>query len=360
MAKLSDIDKNFLVETTIDRDDIVFYNVCDEPFKVYGLLKPDKECDHFRRMPRDVADSVGYWVGVLSANTAGGRVRFRTDSSYIAINAAMHGVQLSQTFPHTGAAGFDLYEIIDGEEHFIKQYMPPYEITDGYESLIDFSGFNDFKERKEREFSIGFPLYSGVKKLYIGIEKSAVLKPAVGYKTPGRIVYYGSSITQGACASRPGNTYESMIARRLNCDFLNLGFSGAAGAEREMANYIAGLDMRAFVFDYDHNAPDLIFLKKTHKPFFDVVRKANPTIPIVIVTRPEVQKRDVVDERFDIIEKTYKTAIKNGDKNVYLIDGREIMKGIAEDSGTVDGVHPTDLGFYCMAEKIGDVLERVL
>lgn len=359
MAKIGDIDKNFLIGTKIDKKDIKFYDVCDEPFDIYGLIKPDDTCDHFRRMPRDIADSVGHWVGVLSANTAGGRVRFKTDSSYIAIKTLMHGVQLTQTFPHTGTVGFDIYEIVDGEERFIRHYMPPYEITDGYESIVDFVGRDDFKERKEREFSIGFPLYSGVKKLYIGIEETAVLTKASGYKRQGRIVYYGSSITQGACASHPGNSYEAMISRRLNCDFLNLGFSGAAGGEVQIADYIAGLNMRAFVFDYDHNAPDLDFLKRTHKTFYDIVRKAHPQIPIVIVSRPEIKKRDMVDERFEIIKNTYLSAKNDGD-NVYLVDGRKIMVGIADDSGTVDGVHPNDLGFYCMAKSIGDVLEMVI
>lgn len=357
---ISKADKNFDIKS-IDKKDIVFYNVCGEPFKVYGLIKPDEKYDFFRRMPPEIADNMNnQGVSDLSRDTAGGRVSFKTDSSYIAIHAFMHYVQLGEHFPATGTAGFDLYEKVDGKETFVKTFIPPFnvrtekDIVNEYESLIELDG------SAEREYVINFPLYSGVKELYIGIQEKAKLKSPGELGVKGRIVYYGSSITQGGCASRPGNTYQAMISRKIDCDYLNLGFSGSARAETQMAEYIAGLDMSAFVFDYDHNAPDVSTLRATHRPFFEIIRKANPKLPVIFVSRPDIQKKYDVDGRFEVIKETYDTAVENGDKNVYLIDGRKIMTEIAGDCGTVDSVHPNDLGFYCMAKSIGKVLEQII
>lgn len=356
MSELSKIDKNFEVKTKINKDNIKFYSCTDEPFKIYGLLKPDAKYDFFKRMSIDVAEKVNVGVHTLATNTAGGRIRFKTNSAYVAVNAVMHNIQIGEHFPLTGTAGFDLYEIKNGKEFFVKTYIPPLDIKDrgGYEGIIEFS------DKKERELTINFPLYSGVKALYIGVEEAAYLKSASEYKTVLPIVYYGSSITQGGCASRPGNAYQAMISRRLGCDYVNLGFSGSAKAEKEMAEYIAELDMSGFVYDYDYNADDVEYLKKTHRQMFEIIRKKNPDLPIVIVSKPDFLGSEDTDRRFEIIENTYIEAKYNGDKNVYLIDGRNIMSKIADDSGTVDSVHPNDLGFYCMARMIGDTLEKIL
>ena len=98
------------------------------------------------------------------------------------------------------------------------------------------------------------------------------------------MVFYGHSITQGACATRPGNAYPSILSRKYGFDFINLGFSGSAKGEDAMAEYIASLDMGAFVYDYDHNAPNAEQLLKTHEKMFKTIRKAHPSMPIVIMS----------------------------------------------------------------------------
>ena len=114
----------------------------------------------------------------------------------------------------------------------------------------------DYSERKMRSFVINFPLYTDVCELYLGLEESAKVEAAPDYEIKVPVVYYGSSITQGGCASRPGTSYQAIISRRLNCDYVNLGFSGNAKGEPAIAEYIAGLEMSVFVYDYDHNAPN--------------------------------------------------------------------------------------------------------
>ena len=173
------------------------------------------------------------------------------------------------------------------------------------------------------------------------------------------VVYYGSSITQGGCASRPGNAYTAAVARRFNANHINLGFSGNALGEMEMAEYIADISMSAFVFDYDHNAPTLEHLENTHKPMFDIIRKSNPNLPIVMLTRPKYKTWWYEDKCRDIIKATYDIARANGDENVYFIDGTTLME-TAGFEGTVDSAHPNDLGFSSMAKAVGDVLQKVL
>ncbi len=354
MKNIDKIDKNFHVDIEINKEGLTFYDCSEAPFDIYGLLKPTQDNPHFIRMDQIIADHINEGVAELNRHCAGGRVRFKTNSSKIAIHANEFNVGAGSHFTLTGTGGFDLYEITNGKEVYLHSFVPPYGMKTGYESLVD------LEEKKEREFSINFPLYSGVQSFFIGIDSDASLSKACGYKHTTPIVYYGSSITQGGCASRPGNTYQAMISRRFNTDYVNLGFSGSAMGEEIMAEYIASLDMQIFVYDYDYNSPTAETLKSTHEKMFKIIRSKKPNLPIIILSKPFMRYSDSTNERFDIIKQTYDNAISNNDKNVYLIDGRHIMDLIGEDSGTVDDCHPNDLGFFCMAKKIGDIIELIL
>ena len=344
MSDISKIDKNFEVKTKIEKDDVKFYNIEDTPFEIYGLMR---ENGRYCRLPEKVAESVSPGVHALYANTAGGRVRFVTDSKYVAIHASMDGLGKMSHFPLTGSIGFDLYVKNDYKHMFV----PPFDIEDGYEYAVD------FPTNELREITINFPLYSNVKELYIGLQESASVKEATPYQNVKPIVYYGSSITQGGCASRPGNSYQSVISRRFNRDYINLGFSGNAKAENEIIDYIKKLDMSLFVYDYDYNAPSAEHLKNTHEKMFKAIREANPELPVIMMSRPKLYLSEEEKERRNIIETTYRNAVSAGDKNVYFIDGKALCELCGND-GTVDGCHPTDYGFASMARAVGDVIEK--
>lgn len=349
MSNISLIDSNFKVETQIKEPDVRFYNVLQVPFRVYGVFY---ESGKFRRIPEHIAKTVSDGVYRIHASTAGGRVRFKTNSSYIAIHAKMPGIGKMPHFALTGSAGFDLY-IHDDAVRYVQTFVPPFAIQDGYESVIHFGS------SQMRELTINFPLYSEVSELYIGLCDSAAVYEPTPYKTETPIVYYGSSITQGGCASRPGNSYESIISRRLDCDYINLGFSGNARAEDEIAEYIRDLNMSVFVFDYDYNAPTVEHLERTHQKMFREIRAKNPALPIVLMSRPKYCLTDEEKQRLAIIKKTYDDAKSAGDENVYLLDGFALME-LAKNDGTVDGCHPNDLGFASMAKALGDLLERIV
>ena len=350
MKDISQIDKNFFVNTEFDTSGLRVYNALENPFRIYGLICPEHETDRFQRIPEEIAKNANPGVFALYCNTSGGRVRFRTNSSKIAIFARMDRIAKMPHFALTGSAGFDLY--IDNR--YEKTFIPPYDIKDGYSSLITLD--ND----REKDVTIYFPLYSDVLSLAIGLADNASLSAPKEYRYDKPIVYYGSSITQGGCASRAGNSYQGMISRRLDCDYINLGFSGYARGERILAEYIGGLAMKAFVYDYDHNAPTLEHLEKTHQPMFEVIREKNPELPIIMLSRPKIYPDDDTVKRLQVIEKTYRDAVSGGDKNVYLINGSEMMRTLADDGATVDACHPNDYGFVAMAKRIGDVLEEIL
>lgn len=349
MHNITLIDSNFKVNTELNIEDVEFYDIKQQPFKIYGL---NYDSGKYRRIPENVAKSVNEGVYGLHANTAGGRVKFKTDSPYVAIHAIMPCIGKMPHFALTGSSGFDLY-ISEEYEKYFATFVPPFEIKDGYESV------EYFDSTEMREITINFPLYSEVSELYVGISKNASVFPAESYKIDKPIVFYGSSITQGGCASRPGNSYESIISRRLHADYINLGFSGSAKAESEIAEYISKLDMSAFVYDYDHNAPTAEYLKKTHEKMFKKIRNEKPNLPIIILSRPKFTLNKEEEIRSDIIQTTYRNAIASGDENVYLIEGKELMK-LAKDDGTVDNCHPNDLGFMSMADVLGDVLRNIL
>ena len=343
---ISKIDKNFALPTKIQREGLVFHDAESAPFRIYGVYRDGEK---FRRLPEAVAQATNEGVWRLHANTAGGRVRFVTDSPFIAISAEMGSVGKMPHFAFTGSIGFDLYS---GKRYF-RSFIPPVDVADHFEDIRDVDG-------TLREYTINFPLYSEVKKLYIGLQEGCRLETAPEYAITDPVVYYGSSITQGGCASRPGCAYQSIITRALDCDHINLGFSGNAKGEEAIAEYIAGLKMSAFVYDYDHNAPNPAHLAATHERMFRIIRNAQPELPILMLTRPKYYLEETEKERLEIVRRTYENALAAGDKNVYFIPGPELLMDLVREEALVDNCHPADGGFISMAYVIGEKLKEIL
>ena len=354
------LDKRLHVESTVDAPDAVFYDVREAPFDVYGFYNY-KEEEQFKRLPDDIAKNTNRRVGELYLDTSGGRVRFSTDSSYIIIKAEMPLMKHMAHMPLANSAGFDLYiDSVDGKEsRFYLPFIPPVDAEGGFESI------RKFKTKKTRYVTINFPSYSQVKNLYIGLEEGASLGSGKKYAYNTPVVFYGSSITQGACASRPGNIYQNILSRKIDMNFLNLGFSGSCKGEDSIVDYMTGLPMSAFVLDYDHNTPSVEHLQNTHRNVYDKIRAAHPDIPIIMLSRPDFDADGEGGYEYSIgrrrvIIDTYHHAIDSGDKNVYFVDGESIFRGPFEDTCTVDGTHPTDLGFMYIAQNLEAIFRRVI
>lgn len=352
MKSITEVDKNLAVKDVIEKDGVAFYRMPQAPFSLHGVYYDN---GMFRRIPTDVAERTSEGVTVLHTHTSGGRIRFCTDSPFVAIQTRQSVISRMPHFPLTGTGGLDIYTRTNGGDYrFAGMFVPPYQTEDGFESRIELG------DAVMREITINFPLYSNVDELLIGLKQDARVEAPPAYTHPETIVYYGSSITQGGCASRPGNAYTHRISRALDCDFINLGFSGCAKGETAIVEHMATMDMDMFVLDYDHNAPSKEHLRATHKPIYEAIRKTHPDIPILMLSTTTMSRFfDDRDERRRIIYDTYETARKNGDNNVYFMNGLDIMEVEVSD-GTIEGCHPNDLGFYFMANAIGAKIKEIM
>ena len=358
-APTPETDRN-MIAAEADENGIVWYDVTGEPFDLYGFY----DTKPFMRLPEDVAAATNPGVKRNNYHTAGGRVRFSTDSSRICVRAEMPYVTKYVHMPMTGSSSFDLYVDTEYGSKYRACYKPDVHIKDGFTGEIKLP-----KTEKTVYYTMNFPLYSPVTKLEIGIDAGSVLGHGMKYLPVLPVVYYGSSITQGACASRPGLCYESIISRRLNIDHINLGFSGNALAEDTIVDYMKTIKMSCFVSDYDHNAPNPEHLKATHLKMYKAIREAQPDIPYIMLSKPDfifheigssLSGSDDAIKRRRIIEDTFRYARENGDKNVWYIDGDGICRGVDEDSCSVDSTHPNDIGFMKMADAIGRIIRRAM
>ena len=337
------------------------YDARSKPFKIYGLYQP-KVQGIFKRIPFEVAEKTSERVKCLYANTAGARLRFRTDSLQITIKASYPPMEFSS--PQTaakcsvGAYSFDLY----ADNEFCRVLCPKDCVQ--YGSISGFSikegqyeSSYEFRQRKLREITLNFPSFVNISDVSIGLDEDAIVEESKEYVNGKPVVFYGSSITQGACASRPGNTYQNILSRRMNFDYLNLGFASGAKAEEAIIDYLSTLDMSVLVFDYDHNAKTPQHLAETHYPALERFRKIQPKTPIIMMSRPNqcFGAKDS-EERVGVIRESYQKLLAQGDSNVHFINGQEIYKSHDSEMMTIDDTHPTDFGFYCIAEALEKVL----
>lgn len=319
-----------------------WYEITPDQFDFYGM-----NAEYFRMDP-EIAGAISAGMRPLAVFPAGGRVRFKTNADSICLKCDTEGVRYG--------IGFDLYRLENGQEIFLSALRAGTLITDGhFESRIE------SLPGTMTTYTLNFPTFGRVDHVEIGLTSGAELLPGDPYVNEKPVVYYGSSITQGAFASSPGMTYEAQISQRYNLHYVNLGFSGFAKGEPAMAEYVARMEMSAFVMDYDHNAYEPGSLEKTHQPFFRTVREKHPDLPILILTRPDyLNNAKNNDDRTALIRKTYEDARAAGDKNVAFLDGKTFYNGPSYHSCSRDGCHPNDLGFFRMAQKIGPVIASML
>lgn len=350
------LDKNFDFKTEIQRENIKFYDAEENPIAIYGIMK---EGDAFCRMPQSIADTVSEGVASLNNCTTGGRVRFITNSPYVAISVFESDAWNTSGWANMTYActmGYDMYADEGDGQKWIGTFMPPAVVEGKYESVLDFPK----KDKRERLVTINLPIFSRITKIYIGIDGDCFIKEPSAYKNETPVAFYGSSITHGVAASRPGNIYPLIISRTLDTNILNLGFSGNAKGEPEIAEYIAGLNMSAFVYDYDYNAPNVEHLEATHEAMFKIIRKANPELPIIMLSRPKAHLTDLEIKRMEVIRQTYDNARAAGDENVYFIAGTDLLTKDVWETALVDSAHPNDSGFLSMAKTVAALLEEIL
>lgn len=327
-----------------------WYAHTDSPLSLHGAANV-----RFERIEHRYAAQVSERVENMARRTPGGRIRFATNSETIAVQIEYaKALEVDKNMSLLGASGADVYIGSGFDAQFIGVIRP-----ESYDAKIAQAELK--LPKGMRTVTINLPRNTPLSTVRVGVEDHAkmIFAPPYTIKTP--ILFYGSSITEGGCALRPSMAYTALVSRWLDADFRNLGFSGAARGEDAMAEYIIAQPMSALVYDYDHNAPDPEFLQNTHEPFFKKIRAARPELPILMLSRPDTDSNpDEAALRRDIIRATYENAKAAGDKLVRFIDGHTFFDGPDRSFCTVDTCHPTDLGFYRMAQKVYPVLCEML
>ncbi len=357
--KIDEIDKNFKT-AEVGGTPIKFFNAHVAPFSVEGFPWRKEGDLTFFRLPRDIKD-VNDGAMWLANQTSGGAIRFRTDSNVIAIRAKLVYSSDMNHMPRCGSAGFDIYRGRGLQASHVGTAQPNRD-QEKMEQIICWNPVPGVIA----DFTLDLPLYGGCESVEIGIAPDAKLLPPTPHKIKLPVLFYGSSITQGGCASRPGNVYTSRLCKTVDAPQVNLGFSGSGRGEITIAKAIAkDVPLSCFVFDYDYNAPDVPHLKATHEKFFKAFRAKQPNVPVIFMSACNVwfenkTQCENLDKRREVIYKTYENAVKAGDKNVYFIDGRELFGKTERSACTVDGCHPNDLGFDRMYRTVLPVLRKAL
>jgi len=352
---IADLDKNF---KTLSVSGVSYDMYSPQQLGLEGFPW-DKENETFLyRLPDRMRSEVTDAVRVLAECTAGGVVRFCTNSTAILLKGCYRPLSLLPHMPFTGQGGFDVMLCSQDGEHLVSNLRA--ETTDIQNQKFDFELSCRLPEGIH-EYKIYLPLYAGLEALEIGLSSGAKVEQAPTYGLKP-ILFYGSSITQGGCASRPSNCHAAQLAARVHAEQINLGFSGNAKGEANIAELIASLDLSCFVMDYDHNAPTLEHLIQTHEPFFKIIREKKPDLPVVMVSRPSSGWLSIEadEKRRDVVMQTYLNARNKGDTNVFFVDGTRFYDQDVREMPSVDKSHPTDLGFYLMTREILPVLRRAL
>jgi hypothetical protein len=314
----------------------------------------------YDRLPAKAEGVVRAPVWSLSRNSAGLCVRFATDATTIHARWTLTSNNLAMPhMPATGVSGLDLYVKTDGGQWRWLAVGRPTQATNSVQLV---SGI----PAGTREYLLYLPLYNGVSSVEIGIPKDSMLAKAAPRPAASRrpIVFWGTSITQGGCASRTGMVHTAILGRRLEREVINLGFSGNGKMEPEVAQLLAEVDAAVYVIDC---LPNMVADEVTERvePLVRILRKAHPDTPIVLVEDRTYTDAFLIASKLErnqqsraALRKAYGRLAADGVLHLHYLEG----EGLLGDDGeaTVDSSHPTDLGFVRMADVFEKVLEPLL
>ncbi len=301
---------------------------------------------YYDRLPAKARDKVRPPVWNLGHHSAGLCLRFTTDAPSVRVRWTVRAENLAMPhMPATGVSGIDLYRRADGGRWtFVGNGRPTSK-----------SNEVSFPMAAGGECLLYLPLYNGVESLQVGIAKDKTLsKPPASRNKP--IVFYGTSITQGGCASRPGLACTSLVARQLDVPVINLGFSGNGRMEPEMAELLAELDPAVYVLDCLWNMrPEEV--SERVGPFVRKLRAVHPDTPILLAEDSSVSNTTPT-EKGAIHRRIYEDLKAEGLAGLHFVSNRDMLG--ADGDGTVDGCHPNDLGMWRQAMVLGRSLSAIL
>jgi hypothetical protein len=347
------------VKATPDpKEPILWYDVRLLGVEGQGWRKTKADFD---RLPAKAEGVVPAAVWDLSRHSAGLCVRFVTDADAVHARWALTSKRLEMPhMPATGVSGLDLYaRAPDGRWRWLGVGRPTEAPTSTQRLATGLPA-------GEREYLLYLPLYNGVSSVEVGVPKAAKLA-----KAPPRhpemsrpVVFYGTSITQGGCASRPGMVHTAILGRRLERPVINLGFSGNGRMDPEVADLLAELDPAVYVIDCLPNLAARDVAARAG-PLVRTLRKARPKTPILLVEDRTYANAALLegprlrnDESRIALRSAYEALVKAGDDHLHYLGGAALLGDDGE--ATVDGSHPTDLGFVRQADAFQAALMPLL
>ena len=346
-------------ETIITDSTIIYYG--RQHFLIEGTVIADSlKKSPYDRLPISYKEKVREPVWDLSKASAGITVRFHSNSTSINLKWT---VLNDFDMPHmaaTGIKGIDLYTKYNNKWRYVTTAGALVGLKTYQNKSIPADNINEYELIKNmtpefREYKLFLPLYDGVTKLEVGIDSTASIEKA-SPSTVKPIVFYGTSITQGGCASRPGMAHTNIISRKLDVDCINYGFSGNGRMETPIVELISEIDARFYVIECLQNM-DSERVSERVKPLVDIIRTKHPHTPIVLVENMmyttaflnQTEETRLIQENA-ALKNEYDKIIKSGTPNIFYIkDNKDFL---VDNEGTVDGVHLTDLGFLRYADYL--------
>lgn len=311
----------------------------------------------YDRLPAKAEGVAPPAVWSLSQHSAGLSVRFVSDSPEISARWSVRSENLAMPhMPATGVSGLDLYAKDGDTWRWLAQGRPSQQIGN-VAKLVGSAPAG------MHEYTIFLPLYNGTEKLEIGVKPGSTLAKGPARADARPIVFYGTSITHGGCASRPGMSYPAIVGQRLDRDHINLGFSGNGRMEPEMATLIAELNASVFVLDCLPNmTPEQVTERVA--PSVKTLRAAHPETPIVLVENIIYQSSWFYEgdgghvAKNAALKKVYEGLVAEGVAGLTYVPCDDLLG--SDGLGTVDGVHPTDLGFLRQADVLAPIIAELL
>jgi len=346
-----------------EKIELTWYNAADLGVDGKGWTDTNTPYD---RLPKYAEKKVPDGVWQRSMNSAGMSVSFATDAPMLVIRWKMRHPSISSPYLSSmSVAGLDLY-IREGDRWFWAASKTPNAAgkpgTLGPPDTTE--TFLRGLSKKLREFRLYLPSYNGVELVEIGVPKDSKFGKTLEKETKKPIVFYGSSIVQGSASTRPGMTYVAQLNRRLNRGVINLGFSGLCKMEPSVADLLAELDPAMFVIDCLPNMTAKEISERTVN-LVKKIRKARPNAAIVLVENPNYSQslwnpavQDSINLKNKLLTAEYDKLKRDGVQNLYYVKGDNLYGSTGE--STVDGVHPTDLGFMIYADVLEPILRKIL
>ena len=311
--------------------------------------KAYSDTDHYYdRLPSGVSTNVNAGVRGMKGHSSGLRFRFVTDSGkMIARWTLRRPVSPGDNMTGILQSGIDVY--VRGKSGGWKYLCTGRPRKTG--------GEISFSWKPGEECLIYLPLYNGIDSFALGIEAGAKIDAPRPFRlSPKPAVFYGTSITHGGCASRPGLGFVNIINRKLDTDIVNLGFSGSGRMEMEMSEHIARIDASCYVLDCLWNMGEEM-VKERYEPFIRNLRAKRPDTPIIMAEQCDVYMAGPCAK--DVYMKSlYDRLVAEGWKKLYYLPKDRMYSGDLE--GTVDGCHPNDLGMITMARAFGGAVRKAV